>query len=73
MAWISFSSADAGLGLLRDALFRVVFADCLSAIRQRLDVEGLLQSPGSACAAQPTWADDLAVPIVGPANTIVAK
>ena len=58
---------------LADALFCVVFADCLSALRQRLDAEGLLTGPGFSRAVQPTWADDLAVPVCGPAADIVAK
>ena len=58
---------------LADAMFYVVFADCLAEMRVRLRGEGLLDGPGMSVVAQPTWADDLAVPIHGPAAEIAEK
>ena len=51
---------------LADALFSIVFADCLAELRMRLGAEDLLLGPTASEAAHPTWADDLAVPVCGP-------
>ena len=58
---------------IADALFTVVFADCLASMRERMSEVGLLHSPHGSSVVQPTWADDLAVPVIGAAAEIEHK
>ena len=58
---------------LADALFYVVFAECMVDLRSKLRHEGVLEGPHGSAIAQPTWADDLAVPVCGLAAEIADK
>ena len=55
---------------IADVLFSIVLADCISSIRDRLHHEGMHLGPDGHTAAQPTWADDLALPVCGHADAI---
>ena len=57
---------------IADVLFAIVLAECLVSLRERLHCEGLDFCPGGGRLAQPTCADDLAVPACCEASQVEA-